>query len=305
MADTPDLFTVDHARTHLVTDADPTGLLGALELPTQACRAVFLAAEVGAVSWDESRWPGIEFGVWCEEPAPEQPGRRRRRAEETQVSELSTWLQLDPGWPQLGGRSVAWPPRNWPADRDQRIAVIVASAVEALNSTHRRAVRMARALLDPPLLAPAQPAPTQTSPAAPSANGRHSPAPTPDHTAPDHYAAPDLYPASQSSWGASDIGTVITPALAPATTTRSFTAASVAGDEHDVASVLARLVSDAEAHLSDIGDRALLIGHAITPLPAAHAANGNGFHATPYNLNGHAPLATRYLVTVTATAHHS
>ncbi|NUS44744.1 MAG: hypothetical protein HOQ24_13780, partial [Mycobacteriaceae bacterium] len=71
------LLQVDKSRLHLVAAADPTGFLGALLQPGQACRAVFLAAEVEAITWDESHWPDLEFGVWCAEPvAAAAPPRR-------------------------------------------------------------------------------------------------------------------------------------------------------------------------------------------------------------------------------------
>lgn len=145
-----DLLTLDRFRLRSIRDADPTGYLGTLSSPAQACKAVFLAAEVGAITWNAARWPELTFGVWSDSEVVEtQPSRRRRRSAEADVAELSTWLQLQPSWPQLGGASIPWPIDESAlvvGTFESRLDGLVDAAVDALNSIHRRTTDMARTL---------------------------------------------------------------------------------------------------------------------------------------------------------------
>ena len=145
-----DLLTLDRSRLRSIHDADPTGYLGTLISPSQACKAVFLAADIGAITWDTARWPELTFGVWSDsEIAEAQPSRRRRRSAETDVAELSTWLQLRPSWPQLGGASIPWPLDDSTlvvGTFESRLHGLIAATVDALNTMHRQATDMARSL---------------------------------------------------------------------------------------------------------------------------------------------------------------
>ncbi|MBJ8341882.1 hypothetical protein JGU71_23635 [Antrihabitans sp. YC3-6] len=237
------LLTLEPTRLGMVAAADQLGLLGGLEEPSQACRAVFLAAEVGAIAWDEEAWPDLAFGVWSD--GVEATTSRRRRSADTPTAELSTWLQLQPEWPQLGGTAIEWP---LPSAKellgfDDRLRALSFAAVESFNSIHDRAVRMARALVgDAPPVATPRPAPQPA----------HSPR-------------------------------------------RTFTAAGVAGSEHDVPDVLASLARSAEINAADgkNGERPTGVlahlGHAVTVLPNGSVPlTGNAHHG-------------RFLVTLTAT----
>lgn len=239
-----ELFVFDRARLHLVTEADPTGYVGGLESPTQACRAVFLAAEISAIRWDDARWPELEFGIWCDEPEP-VPSRRRRAAETITITELSIWLQLRPTWPQLGGPSISWPPLNTAAGPEgyiQRLDAVVEAAVEALNTTYRRTVRMGEVLVNL--------AHSTTN----GANGYHD------------VEVDDL----------STTAFAPVPLDTPPATAQVFTTTAVASSEHEIADVLATLVREATEWASATFTDAVLtyVDHAVTPLPRA---GGNGY----------------------------
>ena len=156
-----ELFTLDRPKLRLVTQADHMGFLADLTTPAQACRAAFLAAEVGALSWDRQRWPDLTFGVWSDAEAPATGGGRRRRAAEADShAELNTWLHLRPTWPQLGGPSIQWPLPDSPAlsDPHGRLEHIAETVHDALNTAFRRTMTMARTLAGTPAQ-PARPTP--------------------------------------------------------------------------------------------------------------------------------------------------
>lgn len=277
-----ELFIFDRARLRLVTEADSTGYIGMLEHPAQACRVVFLAAELGAIGWDESRWPELEFGVWCDEPA-EQPTqhRRRRAADETLATELSTWLQLRRSWPQLGGPSIPWPLPTCPpgpAGFNERLTALVATAVEALNTTYRRTLLMARALAGPPRAEPPAAAPAPGFP-----NGVVGAAVGNTDSIPVVSTSPPIRTAATQT-----VHSIADPA------THTFVATAVAATEYEIGDVLSMLVRNAETNAT----RGLPAGppppmhfdHTVVAIPTSSPAAGP--------LNGHSP---RFLVTLTAT----
>jgi hypothetical protein len=237
-------FACDHARLHLVGEADATDSLGDLDRPAQACRAVFLAAEVSAVTWDSARWPELEFGVWFDEPDP-RTSRRRRAAGATSV-ELSVWLQLRPQWPQLGGASIEWTPPH-PATASttvaDRLRRLVDDAVGALNDLYRQAREMAEEL-SPPAARTPRPAPGSADMAGPLGVGLRALADAPVTSAPAN-AAP-------------------TAAVTTRATTRTIVATAAAA-ERNIADVLAQLVRTVEAQTGDAAT--LRLDHAVTPLP--------------------------------------
>jgi hypothetical protein len=281
-----ELFVFDRARLRLVTEADSTGYIGTLEHPAQACRVVFLAAELGAIGWDESYWPELEFGVWCDEPA-EQPTqhRRRRAADEALATELSTWLQLRRSWPQLGGPSIPWPLPTCPpgpAGFNERLTALVATAVEALNTTYRRTLLMARALAGPPRAEPVAAA----TPPPPFANGVVGAAAGNTDSIPIvAMSSPVLTAAPQAVHSVTD------------PVTRTFVATAVAATEYEIGDVLGMLVRNAEANamrgLPAGQQPPLHLDHTVIAIPTGppapgHLAGGNG-------------LSPRFLVTLTAT----
>ncbi len=158
------LFSLDRSRLRRNADADPLGLPADLSAAPAACRAVFLAAEAGAITWDRTRFPDVEFGVWSDAAGTGGNGRRRSRAEST--FELTTWLQLDPAWPQLGGASITWPQPA--ADPFEALAQ---ATVVALNSLYDSARTMSRALTGL-TAAPAAPAPARTTAPSPQPHRR-------------------------------------------------------------------------------------------------------------------------------------
>ncbi len=175
-----DLLNLDRFRLRSIRDADPTGYLGTLSTPGQACKAVFLAAEVGAITWNTAQWPELTFGVWSDsEVAETQPSRRRRRSAEADVAELSTWIQLQPSWPQLGGASIPWPIDESAlvvGTFESRLDGLVAAAVDALNTIHRRTTDMARTLAGAVVPHPALTSPLTTNGSRPpsTAAGRRT-----------------------------------------------------------------------------------------------------------------------------------
>jgi hypothetical protein len=274
-----ELFVFDRTRLRLVTEADSTGYIGTLEHPAQACRVVFLAAEFGAIGWDDSRWPELEFGVWCDEPAQQPTQHRRRRAvDETMATELSTWLQLRRSWPQLGGPSIPWPlPTcpSGPAGFNERLTALVATAVEALNTTYRRTLLMARALAGPPRAEQAS---------APFANGVTGMAASNTASIPIIPATPPIRTTSAQA-----VHSVADPV------TRTFVAAAVAATEYEIGDVLSMLVRNAEASAMR-GHPAgqpppIHLDHTVVAIPAS----------VPAQLGTGAGHSQRFLVTLTAT----
>ncbi|KAA0023023.1 hypothetical protein [Antrihabitans cavernicola] len=269
-----ELFTIDRSKLGRVVVADPMGFLGQLSTAAQACRAAFLAANVGAIVWDKERFPDLLLGVWSDSEQPQQDsGRRRRPKDASESAELSTWLQLRPAWPQLGGPSIGWPLED-KSDRttyDHRVDDLTEAVVAALNTTYRRSMQMARTLVGS--TEPMSHFDGLTRPeAAPALTGSEShagltgPAPTP---------MPD--PESE---------TLTVTALSDA---RTFTASGVAHSENEVAEVLATLARSAESASQRGSSNLAHLDHAVTPLPSGiDGLSSNGQRG-------------RYLVTVTAT----
>lgn len=267
-----ELFALDRTRLHLVIGADPTGQVGGLDTPEQASRVAFLAAEVGAITWNDDRWPELEFGVWCE---PEQQSPRRRRSLAVATStELNIWLQLRSAWPQLGGPSIQWPlPDTFAGGPDGdgtagRLAAVAAATVEALNATYRRALRMAEALV-------------QTSSTNESAtNGFHTATASQFHTAnptgsPFHTAMPTASPNGRHAEAQAPVATAVAtePTTIPgmAQPARTYSGTAIAASEHEIGKVLATLVHDAEAdamrYRNGLPTAVVALSHAVTALP--------------------------------------
>ncbi|TSE00109.1 hypothetical protein FOS14_09875 [Skermania sp. ID1734] len=144
-----EFISIDRSKLSALHDADPMNFLGDITAPAQACRAVFIAAQVGALTWDKQAWPELTFGVWSDGSARAESTGRRRAQTETRT-ELSPWLQLRPSWPQLGGPGIAWPVVERPpgaTGAQIRARDIIEATAEALNSIYAQAQQMARALL--------------------------------------------------------------------------------------------------------------------------------------------------------------
>lgn len=267
-----ELFTLDRSKLGLIAAGDPMGFLGQLSTAPQACRAAFLAANVGAVAWDKAVWPDLTMGVWSDPPAARpDSGRRRRPEDESDTAELSTWLQLRPTWPQLGGPSIQWLLAG-NADRtdyDQRVEDLADAVVVALNTTYRRSMQMARTLVgaDEPALADG----TSTKPA-------HTPtltAPPAQLTGPAIVATPEPEPEP----------TLVTTLP----TAQTYTASRVAHSELEVGEVLATLTRGAESASAREAGTLVHVSHAVTPLPSGiDGLSSNGQRG-------------RFLVTLTAT----
>lgn len=272
---TAELFTLDRPKLRLVSEADPMGLLDDVTTAAQACRAAFVAAEVGALDWDRERWPDLLFGVWTDAPVPASgAGRRRRTGDSDATTELNTWLHLRPTWPQLGGPSIHWPlPDPALSGRESRIEQIAEAVLEALNTTFRRTMLMAHTLTETTT------ARTDLPPHPPTQRNGSVLTKADSNRIALTEIATDTPQATDTPTPTDDAKPVDPPGR------RTFTASGFAASHAHVGDVLAGLANEAEAvaartHEHPHDGIVAHIGHAITPVAPSDAAGRHGFLVT-------------------------